>query len=60
MIDDAVAKAASNSAAIPGLTLRIATSRIMFWFAVFHFFIPYLTTCIELEEMSEVLFCGTT
>jgi ribulose-5-phosphate 4-epimerase/fuculose-1-phosphate aldolase len=29
MIDEAMVKAASNSAAIPGLTWRIATSKIM-------------------------------
>jgi hypothetical protein len=32
MIDEAIVKAASNSAAIPGLTWRIATSRIMLFY----------------------------
>ncbi len=40
MIDDAMVKDASNSAAIPGLTWRIATSRIMLCFLLFYFFIP--------------------
>jgi len=39
MIDDAIVKAASKKVAIPGLTWRIATSRIMLGFLWFYFFI---------------------